>query len=146
MNWTLVTIGKPALVWARGAVEDYRRRIGRAASLEIVSLRENGPQKNGAAMLAMSGKSFRIALDERGRTMRSMDFSRWIGAREMAGTKAVTLFIGGADGHSDELRSAVDDCWSLSAFTIQHELALVMLLEQVYRGYSILRGSPYHRE
>lgn len=146
MNWTIVSVGKPALVWAKDAVADYTARINKVTSVRLTALKESGPQRNGAAMLAASEKSLRIVLDERGKQLRSTDFAQWIKARELAGTKHVCLLIGGADGHSSELREAADECWSLSSFTLQHELALVVLLEQIYRAYSILRGSPYHRE
>ena len=57
----------------------------------------------------------------------------------------IALLIGGADGHSDELRDKADQIWSLSGFTMQHELAQVVLLEQIYRVHTILKGEPYHR-
>jgi 23S rRNA (pseudouridine1915-N3)-methyltransferase len=59
--------------------------------------------------------------------------------------KRVALLIGGADGHSPVLRGAADHVLSLSAFTLQHELALVVLLEQIYRVHTLLKGEPYHR-
>ena len=59
--------------------------------------------------------------------------------------KNVSFLIGGSDGHSSELRNCCDEIWSLSAMTMQHELALVVLLEQLYRAYTIKRGEPYHR-
>lgn len=146
MNWTIVTIGKPGLAWAKDGVADYTSRISKVANLKLTVLKENGQARNGTAMLSASEKSLRIVLDERGKQIRSMDFAQWIKGRELAGTKHVSLLIGGADGHSSEVREAADECWSLSSFTLQHELALVLLLEQIYRAYSILRGSPYHRE
>lgn len=146
MNWTIVTIGKPALAWAKDGVADYTARISKVVNLKLTVLKENGQQRNGLAMLAASEKSLRIVLDERGRQLRSVDFAQWIKAKELGGTKQVSLLIGGADGHSNEVREASDECWSLSSFTLQHELALVVLLEQIYRAYSILRGTPYHRE
>ena len=60
--------------------------------------------------------------------------------------KKLTFLIGGADGHPPELRERCDETWSLSKLTMQHELALVVLLEQLYRVFTIKRGEPYHRE
>ena len=60
--------------------------------------------------------------------------------------KKVAFLIGGADGHPPELRERCDEIWSLSRMTMQHELALVVLLEQLYRVFTIKRGEPYHRE
>jgi 23S rRNA (pseudouridine1915-N3)-methyltransferase len=59
--------------------------------------------------------------------------------------KEVSFLIGGADGHDPAVRHAADLVWALSPLTLQHELALVVLLEQLYRAYSIKRGEPYHR-
>ena len=61
-------------------------------------------------------------------------------------TAQVPFLVGGSDGHSDEVRAKADRVLSLSSLTLQHELALVVLLEQLYRGYAILRGLPYHRD
>jgi len=54
--------------------------------------------------------------------------------------------IGGADGHSQQFRDKARLCWSLSTLTMQHDIAWVMLMEQIYRAYTIIRGEPYHRE
>jgi 23S rRNA (pseudouridine1915-N3)-methyltransferase len=61
-------------------------------------------------------------------------------------TKGVALLVGGADGHTEMLRRNADWTWSLTPLTLQHELALVVVLEQLYRAYSIKSGSPYHRD
>ncbi|MEM7348468.1 MAG: 23S rRNA (pseudouridine(1915)-N(3))-methyltransferase RlmH, partial [Chloroflexota bacterium] len=64
---------------------------------------------------------------------------------QLNAVKSVRLFIGGADGHDDEIRQQADLLLGLSGFTLQHELALVVLLEQIYRAHTVLRGEPYHR-
>ena len=64
----------------------------------------------------------------------------------MLGKRDIALLIGGADGHTAEVRQAADWVWSLSQLTLQHELALVVLLEQLYRAYTIKAGTPYHRD
>ena len=63
----------------------------------------------------------------------------------MSGVKRVALLIGGADGHSPVLREKADHVVAMSGFTLQHELALVVLLEQIYRVHTVLKGEPYHR-
>lgn len=146
MNWRIVTVGKPSLAWAKDAVADYSARINRSVGMELTCLREESGDRMEKAMLAKGEKCLCIALDERGKQMRSTGLAQWIKARELEGTKRVCVFIGGANGHSQNLRASVKECWSLSSFTLQHELALVVLLEQIYRAHSILRGEPYHRE
>jgi 23S rRNA (pseudouridine1915-N3)-methyltransferase len=145
MKWSLVTVGKPALSWAREAVDDYLRRVSRWATVDCKIVRDGDGPSVTKRMLEASADSWRVVLDERGRAITSAALSKWIEAQELGGRKRVSILIGGAEGHAGALRDAADEIWSLSALTLQHEMALVLFTEQLYRGYSILRGSPYHR-
>lgn len=145
MKWQIVVVGKPALPWARQGMEDYSQRLRRMASVEIVTLKEGPPAQVGQRALQATEGAWRIVLDERGSQMPSVGLARWIEKQELSGRKRVALLIGGSDGHPPEVREAADELWSLSAMTLQHELALVVLLEQIYRACSINRGEPYHR-
>jgi 23S rRNA (pseudouridine1915-N3)-methyltransferase len=145
MKWQIISVGKPALPWAKIAVEDYLRRVQRMAQVEMVVLKQAAPSQVLAKAMETSQGHWRVVLDEKGRQFGSVDFAKWIDKQEMRGQKAVSLFIGGADGHPEALRDAADEIWSLSSMTLQHELALVVLLEQLYRAFSIQRGDPYHR-
>ena len=89
---------------------------------------------------------WRVVLDERGNEISSRDLAKKIEAWEQRGPRDFALLIGGADGHSEPLRKAADWTWSLSKLTLQHELALVVTLEQLYRAYTIKAGLPYHRD
>jgi len=89
---------------------------------------------------------FRVALDERGAEIGSRALAQRISEWEMTAKRDVALLIGGADGHTAEVRQAAGWVWSLSQLTLQHELALVVLLEQLYRAYTIKAGTPYHRD
>jgi len=146
MHWKIVTVGKPSLGWAREAVEDYLQRLTRMTKVEWIALKPGRAVEIEARMLELGRGHLCIALDERGKERRSVELARWIADREMSSTKGVCLFVGGSDGHGDALRQAVQETWSLSRLTLQHELALVVLMEQIYRAYSIHRGDPYHRE
>jgi len=86
-----------------------------------------------------------VLLDERGRSFTSQQLLEHVGVLEQRGEGRLTLLIGAADGLEPSLRSAVDECWTLSALTLPHELALVVLLEQLYRVTSMAAGHPYHR-
>lgn len=145
MKWQIISVGKPALPWAKLAVDEYTHRVRRMAQVEMITLKQGSPAQVTARAIQASEGSWRILLDEKGRQLTSVELARWIDKQEMQGRKSVALFIGGADGHTDELRRAADETWSLSAMTLQHELALVVLLEQLYRAFSIQRGEPYHR-
>ena len=146
MKWSVLTVGKPVFPWARTAVEGYLQRISHYASIEHVIVRDGPRDQVESQMLAKSEKALRVILDERGKAYRSLDLAHWVERQQLAGTKRVCLMIGGADGHSASFRKQADAIWNLSTLTLQHEVALVVLLEQIYRAHSILKKEPYHRE
>lgn len=148
MRWHIFAIGKPKLAFAKAGVEEYTKRIQPFAPLDIEYLKaQPSREAESAALLRRSEGMFRIALDERGEQLTSRAFAEKISAWEQQRSlKAIALLIGGAEGHTDGLRSAADWQWSLSKLTLQHELALVLLLEQLYRAHTIKAGLPYHRE
>lgn len=146
MHWRIITVGKPALPWARQGLEDYLHRLRRVAKVEHIVIKEGPRDQVEFQLLQASAESLRIVLDERGKAYRSLDLARWIEQKDLHGTKRASLVIGGADGHSAAFRAQADECWTLSSFTLQHEIALVVLAEQIYRAYTILRNEPYHRE
>ncbi len=146
MHWRIITVGKPALTWAKAGFEDYMHRLRRAAKVEHVVVKEGPRDQVESQLLQASADSLRVILDERGKALRSLELARWIEQKDLHGTKRASLIIGDADGHSESLRKEADECWTLSAFTLQHEIALVVVAEQLYRAYAILRNEPYHRE
>jgi 23S rRNA (pseudouridine1915-N3)-methyltransferase len=146
MRWNLFAIGKPKLDFARLGVEEYAARLKPFASVRLEYLKAANRDDESRVLLAKSEGMFRIALDERGGHITSRDLAKKIDAWEQRGPRDFALLIGGADGHSAELREASDWTWSLSKLTLQHELALVVMLEQLYRAYTIKAGTPYHRD
>ena len=143
MKFRILAIGKPKLTYAAAGVEEYRKRLRRHARVEVEYLKErHGPEE----LLTRSEGLYRIALDERGEALTTAALVSQVDRLELRGeVKGVAFLIGGSDGHNEELRQACDRTWSLSALTLQHELALVVLLEQLYRVFTIKRGEPYHR-
>jgi len=146
MKWQIAAIGKPSLSYAKSGVAEYTKRLKRYAPVELkADWKDGGQEKNSAQLLAASEGSIRIVLDERGDHWTTADFTERVRSWQMDGVKRVSLLIGGADGHSEDLRKKADHVVAMSGFTMQHELALLVLLEQVYRVHTILRGEPYHR-
>ncbi len=146
MKLRIIVAGKPALAYARSGVEEYLKRLSRYGGCELVELRAGDSASVSEALLARSQGDHRIALDERGAALATGEWSERLGALEMRGDiKRVSFLIGAADGHTEKLRREADAVWQLSALTLQHELALVVLLEQLYRIATIRRGEPYHR-
>jgi 23S rRNA (pseudouridine1915-N3)-methyltransferase len=151
----LAAIGRlgrtPEAELARGWAE-RATAAGRSLGLgpvEIVELepRKPGRAAEGEALLEAAGETaFIVACDERGEVMSSRKFAERIAALRDQGERRLVFLIGGADGHSDEVRAAAKLKLAFGPQTWPHALARAMLAEQVYRAVTILAGSPYHRD
>jgi 23S rRNA (pseudouridine1915-N3)-methyltransferase len=137
MNWTLVTVGKPALEYARLGADDYVRRLQRQTHFSWSTVK--------SLPSAKPPGHFWLVLDERGVQLSTAALRQKVDAWEMQAVKNITVLIGGADGHDEATRAQADLVMGLSALTLQHELALVVFLEALYRVYTLKRGEPYHR-
>lgn len=146
MNWSILAIGKPKLAFARDGLAEYEPRLRPFAPVKLEFLKAGPRESESAALRERSRGAFRIALDERGEQITSRAFAERIARWELDRHKSVAVLVGGAEGHEPSLRESADWVWSLSKLTLQHELALVLLLEQIYRAYTIRAGLPYHRE
>ena len=143
MKYRVLAIGKPKLRYAADGIAEYSRRLRKACDLEVHYLKDKDPSRQ---LLERSAGTWRLALDERGERLDTGQLvERLTRLEERGDIKAVSFLIGGSDGHSPALREQSDLVLSLSPLTLQHELALVVLLEQLYRVFSIKRGEPYHR-
>lgn len=146
MRIQIVAVGKPALPYARDGIDLYATRLRPYADVDIHFAKPAPREKLEPKLLSLTSSSFRVVLDERGCAPTSTGFAKKLGSwRDDPGTKAVSFVIGGSDGHSEAMRSQAGFLLALSPLTLQHELALVLLLEQIYRGFTILSDHPYHR-
>ena len=143
MRWQIVAVGRPKLDFVAGGVREYVARIRPFAPVTLSFVKSG--RREGEALSTQSRGSFRIVLDERGDLVSSAELAARVARWEAENIKHAALLIGGADGHDDELRAQAGWIWSLSPLTLQHELALLVALEQVYRAYMIKAGHPYHR-
>lgn len=147
MRFRVIVAGKPALDYAKAAVDDYTKRLRRYGTYDLVVVKAGEREAVSERLLEASEGCYRIALDERGETPVTRDLAAKLDVLEMRGeVKAIAFLIGASDGHSAALRGRCDMVLSLSSMTMQHELALVVLLEQLYRIATIKSGSPYHRD
>ena len=138
----------------RALVSDYAARIakfGDFAIEEIPEAKRRGtkkPQKLSAAEARMLEKlktSTKIFLDAQGRKWTSQEFALWLGQQGVRGTRELAFVVGGPDGFSSGFRAEADLLLSLSPMTFTHDWARALLLEQIYRGFTVLRGFPYAR-
>lgn len=146
MNWRILTIGKPKLAYAAEGMAEYLKRLGPFAKTEVIAIKPARGESESEALFTRSEGMLRIVLDERGKQFASREFAAKVREWEQKSVKTVALLIGGSDGHSPELRQSADLLWALGKMTLQHELALLVVLEQIYRAYSINHGLPYHRD
>lgn len=144
MIWKIVAVGQPALDYAREGIRDYLARIQGFAKIETRFLKPSADVH--AKMLTESAGHFRILLDERGRQFTSRGFSGEVSKWENRSIPRCALLVGGADGWTDDMRRQADLLWALGSLTLQHELALLVALEQIYRACTIKAGTPYHRD
>ena len=134
MKYTVVAVGKIRPPYADD-VEHYRKMLGGHARVEVVEVREDEQVER-----RIPERTYRVLLDSRGRTYDSEAFARWLEDRRQAG-RDVCFVIGGADGIALERR---DETLSFGPMTFPHQLARVLLLEQLYRAHKILAREPYH--
>ena len=154
MRITVIAVGKlkdKAVDQIRG---QYQKRLPRGVKLDWVEVPatrgkvdpEKALQKEAEKIRARLPERARlVALSEGGRQMSSMEFARWLAGVRDRGLD-LCFVIGGADGLNPSLLNEVNEILSLSRLTFPHELVRAILAEQLYRGFSILAGEPYHRE
>jgi 23S rRNA (pseudouridine1915-N3)-methyltransferase len=141
MKIRLLMLGKTRGGEAGALLAEYVKRIGRSCPIEVTEVRDAPAavkklQVDRAAAAA-------LLLDAGGKTYDSVGFAKWIGELRDRGTREVIFVCGDAQGFPAELRAQVKQKISLSTMTYSHELARVMLAEQIYRAFAILAGSPY---
>jgi 23S rRNA (pseudouridine1915-N3)-methyltransferase len=155
MRWQLITVGKPRHNGLAAAGTDYLSRLRHYIRLEEAVVREERGGKGVSASEIMQREGERIlahvkpgcnlvVLDRKGKTLTSESLAERL--QQIAESASDTAFvIGGAWGLSPEVLKRSDWIWTLSTLTYPHELARVMVLEQLYRAQTILRGEPYHK-
>lgn len=140
----IVAVGKMKDKRLAALAEDFLQRVRPMAPAEVVELRDSVPEKEGREMAAKlgsaAGSQLVVALDEHGEDLTSTDLATLLGEHGN-----ICFLLGGADGLGTAARERAERTVRLSSFTLTHEMARVLLLEQVYRGLTILRGKPYHR-
>ena len=140
----VIAIGKIKDSRLAGLADEYFKRLRPMAPAEVIELKDSRPEKEGRDMAAKlgsaGGSQYIVAMDEHGDDVTSVELAAILGERGN-----IAFLVGGADGLGSAARSRADRTLRLSSLTLTHEMARVLLMEQIYRGLSILRGKPYHR-
>jgi 23S rRNA (pseudouridine1915-N3)-methyltransferase len=125
-------------------IDDYRKRIARFTSIEIIEWKttDGGPWAVAEAR-GKDASSPVVLLDAGGKPHNSEEFARWLAKQANSGRRQLVFLLGGAEGFAEETKKEADVLLSLSQMTFPHELARVVLLEQLYRAWALLREHPY---
>ncbi len=147
MNILIISPGKSKGYLGEDVVLEYTSRIAHYSSIEWKFLPTSDMKDEGEKMLkAIPDNSFIVILDEKGKQLTSLGFSEFLEKRLNESVKNLVFVIGGAYGISDAVKEKARFSWSLSSLVFPHELARSILAEQIYRGFSILKGEKYHHE
>ncbi len=149
MKIRIAWIGKTKEPAIQSLTDEYMRRISRYTQVEAIALRDETAilqlaGRGSAGRSRNSERSTLVLLDSRGRQFSSEDFARFLGDYQDRNPLPLIFAIGPADGFSGAALQAAQHTISLGKMTLAHELARVVLLEQLYRAFTILKGHPYH--
>lgn len=152
MKVNVIAIGKLKEDYLVAACKEYLKRLTRFADVKVVELGEAPPSKTAAEQVGIeseelmkSAKGYIVALDMRGEQMSSEQFATFFKERATRGESEISFLIGGSNGLDESVRRDADKVLSFSKATFPHQLFRVMLLEQVYRAFSINAGAKYHK-
>lgn len=154
MKLGLLVIAGSRPKWLDLAVQEFSEKINHHVSFEILEIkavaqsrdeRESKIKKESEAILGnIKPDDYIVLLDERGSNLDSLQFSERLNRILMSGKKRALFIIGGAFGVSEDLKKRADLKVSLAPFVLNHHVAQVVISEQIYRGFSILKNLPYH--
>jgi 23S rRNA (pseudouridine1915-N3)-methyltransferase len=156
LRLTLVSVGKLSEPFLQEGCEFFVERVRRYAALDLIVVPEEKISSRGKKkyILQQEGERIRgkirpevftVAADERGKVLSSEAFAHTLDTWSSSGLKEVVFIVGGPYGLDDSLKQKADFRLSLSSMTLTHGLAKMLLLEQIYRAFTILKGEPYHK-
>jgi len=159
MNIKITAVGKLKEKYLKEALEEYTKRLSRYAKISITELQDEKTPENASEkeedmikktegdriLKSIEDDSYVIALDLNGNMLSSVEFSSIISDLGVQGKSNINFIIGGSLGLSPEVLKRADYKLCFSKMTFPHQLFRVMLLEQIYRGFRIMKGEPYHK-
>ena len=153
MRLRIIWTGKTKDAHLRALAEDYLTRLSHFVRCEVTELRESKGHNGNAGIEkdskrisdALHAGTVIVLLDPEGVQLTSEELARQVQRWNNEGTREVSFIIGGPLGVSKQLSTAAEKRWSLSRLTLTHEIARVLLLEQLYRAYTIIHGLPYQK-
>ncbi|NNE38146.1 MAG: 23S rRNA (pseudouridine(1915)-N(3))-methyltransferase RlmH [Gammaproteobacteria bacterium] len=155
-NISIVSVLKRPPGWVQSAANEYSKRLSGDTTVNFIDVSPADRGKNpdidkilkkeaGSILKAIPKNSYTIALDEKGHRKATHQITDKL-EEWAAMNQPVCFIIGGPDGLDDSIKCSANDSWSLSDLTLPHAMVRVILIEQLYRAFCILKGHPYHRE
>ena len=144
MKLKVAWIGKTKEPAIQSLTDEYLKRLSRYADVEGITLKDEAALLKLCARDGRPARHVLVLLDARGKEFSSEELARFLGDYQDRNPLPLLFGVGPADGFSDQARQAATLVLSLGKLTLAHELARVVLLEQLYRGFTILKGHPYH--
>ena len=159
MNITIIGVGKIKEKFMQEGIKEYSKRLSRYCKLKIIEVTDESTPENLSEkeieiikekeekriLSKISNNSYIISLDIKGKNFSSEEFSKKIEDITLGGTNDITFIIGGSLGLSEEILNKSNFKLSFSKMTFPHQLMRMILLEQIYRGFRIMKGEPYHK-
>jgi len=156
MKVHLIAVGKKMPEWINSGYTEFSKRMPPELQIDLIEItpsvrnkttptEKNIKEEGKRIQSAIPANSRLIVLDEKGKNFNSIALSKKMESWLPMG-QDIVLVIGGADGIDPKIKQQADEKWSLSSFTLPHALVRVVIAEQLYRAWSILKGHPYHRE
>lgn len=159
MNITIISVGKIKEKYLKDAIGEYSKRLSKYCKLQIIEVSDEKTPDNAslkdeikikekegeAIMKNIKDSMYVITLDLKGKMLSSEEFSHYINNLGVNGESNIAFLIGGSLGLSSAILNRADYSLCFSKMTFPHQLFRVMLLEQIYRGFRIINGEPYHK-
>ena len=153
MKITLLWVGKTRNVHLKELIEDYWTRLGHFCELTLREVQPANAEDQGRPA-ALEGQrlltkvhaaDYLVLLDSTGKSLTTEKFAGWLRNHRDQATRNLVFLVGGPEGVSEAVRQRADFVLSLSALTFTHEMARCLLMEQIYRAFSVIQRLPYHR-
>ncbi len=153
MKLRLLWIGKTKDRRMVELIDDYLHRLGKYVKYDALELKESRAVERAAVLEAeakliisnLPNDAYKVALDEQGRAFSSPGLAQLLEQRQVAGSREMVFIIGGHFGLAARVKEQADLIWSLSALTFTHDMARLLLAEQLYRAFTIIHGHPYQK-
>ncbi len=144
MKLRVAWVGKTKDPSITALTAEYLKRLGRYVESESMEVADEAALLKAVEKLAARTRPVLVILDQRGRQLSSEEFATLLNDQQDRGTQQLVFAIGPADGFTAAARHAADLTLAFGKMTLAHELARIVLLEQLYRAFTILKGHPYH--